>query len=213
MNEIDVVEPLTPEEIALESAIVEQIKQGMEFANKSYFMIIDGLKRIKDLRLYREMGSLRDWALAHFGFGDREYNYYLKAGEVVHNIRAVDPTANPKLTHALAIGMLEPEDQIVLWEKIKQLDKPLTKKLIINTAKSLERNGIVKARDGVNIKPDTDSSYLTYRIKISWASIEDDFKIDLITSILAKEPDAFLSAVVKIAEDELAKRNEDKYQQ
>jgi hypothetical protein len=208
MNEIDVIDPLSSSEIEQEAALIEQIKQGMEFANKSYFMIIEGLRKVKDLRLYREVGTLRDWALMHFGFGDREYNYYLKAGEVVENIRASDPEANPRLTHALAIGMVEPEDQPILWKKVKDSGKSLTKKLIVNTAKEMEAQGEIKARDGVNIRADTDGSYLSYRIKISWASIEEDLKADLINDILSLEADTFLRLVVQIAQDELQKRDE-----
>lgn len=208
MNEIDVVDPLSLSELEQEAALIEQIRQGMEFANKSYFMIIEGLRKVKDLRLYREVGTLRDWALMHFGFGDREYNYYLKAGEVVENIRLSDPEANPKLTHALAIGMVEPDDQPILWKKVKESGKNLTKKLIVNTAKEMEEHGEIRARDGVKIKAETDGSYLAYRIKVSWASIEEDLKADLINEILSFEADTFLNLVIQIAQDELDKRND-----
>lgn len=143
MNEIDVIDPLSIDEIEQEKALINQIKQGMEFANKSYFMIIEGLRKVKELKLYREIGNLRDWALMHFGFGDREYNYYLKAGEVVENIRSVDPDANPKLTHALAIGMVEASDQLILWQKVRDSGKNLTKKLILSIAKEIDRKSVV----------------------------------------------------------------------
>jgi hypothetical protein len=208
MNEIDVVDPLSLSEIEQEAALIEQIRQGMEFANKSYFMIIEGLRKVKDFRLYREVGTLRDWALMHFGFGDREYNYYLKAGEVVENIRSVDPEANPKLTHALAIGMVELGDQQALWKRVKESGKTLTKKLIVNTAKEMEAHGEIKAREGVNIKAEGEGSYLIYRIKVSWASIEEDLKPDLISDILALEPEVFLRLVIQVAQEELEKRNE-----
>lgn len=208
MNEIDVVDPLSLSEIEKEAELIEQIRQGMEFANKSYFMIIEGLRKVKDFRLYREVGTLRDWALMHFGFGDREYNYYLKAGEVVENIRSIDPEANPKLTHALAIGMVELGDQQILWKRVKESGKTLTKKLIVNTAKEMEAHGEIKAREGVNIKAEGEGSYLIYRIKVSWASIEEDLKSDLISDILALEPESFLRLVIQVAQEELEKRNE-----
>ena len=208
MNEIDVVDPLSLSEIEKEAELIEQIRQGMEFANKSYFMIIEGLRKVKDFRLYREVGTLRDWALMHFGFGDREYNYYLKAGEVVENIRSADPEANPKLTHALAIGMVELGDQQLLWKRVKESGKTLTRKLIVNTAKEMEAHGEIKAREGVNIKAEGEGSYLIYRIKVSWASIEEDLKSDLISDILALEPESFLRLVIQVAQEELEKRNE-----
>jgi hypothetical protein len=208
MKEIDILEPLSPEEILQESEIINQIKQGMEFANRSYFMIIDGLRKVKELRLYREVGSLRDWALARFGFGDREYNYYLKAGEVVQNLRAGDPDANPRLTHALAIGMLESEDQLILWEKIKESGKPLTKKLIINMAKELEASGDVRARQGVRIKGSSDADYLCSRILTAWSSLEVDAKPDLIKEMLSREDQSFLKLITEIIIKEIKNKND-----
>lgn len=208
MKEIDVIQPLSLEELEMQNKIIEQIKQGMEFAHKSYFMIIDGLRKVKELKLYREVGTLRDWALMHFGFGEREYNYYLKAGEVIENIRSVDPDANPRLTHALAIGMVEPEDQGTLWEKVKESGQSVTKKLILSTAKNLESKGEIHAREGVKIRAETEDDYLLGRIMTAWSSITEDSKPAAIAEILAKEPSSFIRVVLHLAEQELAKRNE-----
>lgn len=208
MKEIDVIDPLSAEEIEIQSKLIEQIKQGMEFAHKSYFMIIDGLKKVKELKLYREVGTLRDWALMHFGFGEREYNYYLKAGEVIENIRSVDPEANPRLTHALAIGMVEPDDQPALWEKVKESGKDITKKLILTTAKNLEMSGEIRAREGVTIKAETEDDYLLSRIHTAWLSVTEDSKPAAIADILSRESSSFLRVVIHLAEQELLKRDE-----
>lgn len=208
MKEIDVIDPLSEEEIQVQARLIEQIKQGMEFAHKSYFMIIDGLRKVKELKLYREVGSLRDWALMHFGFGEREYNYYLKAGEVIENIRSVDPDANPRLTHALAIGMVEPDDQPALWEKVKESGQEITKKLILATAKNLEMSGEIRAREGVKIKSETEDDYLLSRIHTAWLSVTEESKPVAIADIFARESSSFINVVIHLAQQELMKRDE-----
>lgn len=206
----DLITPLTADEQAEEKRLVKQIQEGFQFANKSYMLIVGGLNEVKQKKLYREVGTLKNWATKHFRFGDREFNYYLEAGATVANLEAAGiENVDLPLTHATAINMVKPEDQPTLYNAVNNVveatGKKRTRNLIIDVASQLEDEGKVEARDGVKIKPADPEAHLKKRIKLAWDELTDEAKCETIVSLVQDEPSAQIRAMAYLVKDIEAK--------
>jgi hypothetical protein len=202
----NLITPLTAQEQSEEERLIKQISEGFQFANKSYMLIVGGLNEVKQKKLYREVGTLKEWATKHFRFGDREFNYYLEAGEAVANLEAggVKDVDLP-LTHATAINMVKAEDQVALYnavqDEVKATQRKRTRNLIVDVAARLESQGLVSARDGVTIKPNDPEAHLKKRIALAWAELTDEAKCDIIVSLVKGEPIAQIKAMAHLIKD------------
>lgn len=144
----ETVMALTEQEVELLDQCETEIRQSLDVVKK---LMYPALKIVKDKKLYREFGTIENWALKQFDMTARNLNNWLLLGEVIDNLAGhginLDDMA---LRHAMALNDVEPRNQADVWnsviEKVGNQDD-VTEKDIRKAINEMVEEGRVNLRE------------------------------------------------------------------
>lgn len=103
-------EVLSEPERERERFIILEISEGLAHLNAGKEIILKGIKEVFDKKLYKEYGTLEQWAQFHFGLTSRMVHYYLDTAFVSEKIKLLNPdldTSKLGIRHLLALKSVD----------------------------------------------------------------------------------------------------------
>lgn len=95
-----------------ERFLILEITEGLAHLSAGKEIILSGIKEVFEKKLYKEYGTLEQWAQFHFGLTSRMVHYYLDTALIAEKVKLLNPEIDSSklgIRHLLALKSVDEE--------------------------------------------------------------------------------------------------------